>query len=114
MTKKVRAVVKRWDTAKGYGFVRVSGEAEDRFVHFRSILGSGRRDLVVGRMVEGRPIRTEKGGELVDVVQLGEAEALAIGVSREIRAGFDRLHREMRLQNRVPVARLAVRRKAER
>jgi len=50
MSEKQQGTVKWFNDEKGYGFIsRESGS--DLFVHFRSIIGEGRRTLVEGQSV---------------------------------------------------------------
>ena len=47
-TMRLVGVVKRWDDAKGFGFIRRSdGAGGDVFVHYKAISGTGRRSLRV-------------------------------------------------------------------
>ncbi|MGB1109843.1 MAG: cold-shock protein [Gammaproteobacteria bacterium] len=62
-------VVKWFDDAKGYGFIqRESGP--DLFVHFRSIVGSGRRSLSDGQKVSFEVGQGEKGPNAENVTPL--------------------------------------------
>ena len=47
-----RGQVKWFDEAKGYGFITIPGRAQDVFVHFSGIAGTGRKNLVKGQNVE--------------------------------------------------------------
>ncbi len=59
-------VVKWFNISKGFGFItRASGE--DVFVHYRSILGGGRRTLSDGQKVEFIVVAGEKGLQAEDV-----------------------------------------------
>lgn len=59
-------VVKWFNISKGFGFItRASGE--DVFVHYRSILGGGRRTLSDGQKVEFIVVAGEKGLQAEEV-----------------------------------------------
>jgi len=55
-----RGTVKRFDDAKGYGFLsRPSGE--DVFVHFSTVQSSGFRSLSEGKAVQFEVVKGPKG-----------------------------------------------------
>ena len=58
--------VKWFNVSKGYGFVTRS-TGEDIFVHFRSILGEGRRVLREGQTIEFTVTEGDKGPQAEDV-----------------------------------------------
>jgi CspA family cold shock protein len=69
MSDKQTGTVKWFDGAKGYGFIeRESGK--DLFVHFRSIVGEGHRNLVDGQQVEFTETAGAKGPQAENVVAL--------------------------------------------
>lgn len=70
----LRGVVKRFDDAKGYGFVKSEGIPEDIFVHFRSIKMKGFRTLAPGDVIEFRLQRDEKGMKAVEVVRVEQEQ----------------------------------------
>ena len=60
MSEKQQGTVKWFNDEKGYGFIsRESGS--DLFVHFRSIIGEGRRTLVEGQAVSFVETEGQKG-----------------------------------------------------
>lgn len=61
--------VKWFNVSKGYGFVTRS-TGEDIFVHFRSILGEGRRVLREGQAIEFTVTEGDKGPQAEDVEAL--------------------------------------------
>ncbi len=61
--------VKWFNVSKGYGFVTRS-TGEDIFVHFRSILGEGRRVLREGQTIEFTVTEGDKGPQAEDVKPL--------------------------------------------
>jgi CspA family cold shock protein len=69
MSERQTGTVKWFDDEKGYGFIsRESGK--DLFVHFRSIVGEGRRTLTDGQQVEFTETAGAKGPQANDVVPL--------------------------------------------
>jgi CspA family cold shock protein len=67
--KAERGTVKWFNGTKGFGFIiRESGE--EIFVHYRSILGEGRRSLRDGQAVSFRVAETDKGPQAEDVEAL--------------------------------------------
>lgn len=62
--------VRRFDNARGYGFIRVEGIPEDIFVHQQSIKMQGFRTLNDGDVVRFRIARDEKGWKARDVVRV--------------------------------------------
>jgi CspA family cold shock protein len=58
--------VKFFDAQKGYGFISREG-AEDVFVHYSSIAGSGYRSLEQGQQVEFDVVPGRKGEEAQNV-----------------------------------------------
>ncbi len=66
----VTGVVKWFNDDKGYGFIeRESGS--DVFVHFRAIIGTGRRSLTEGQRVSFEVIAGEKGPQADKVSIVG-------------------------------------------
>jgi len=72
MTERANGVVKWFDNAKGYGFIR-QNEGEDVFVHYRAIRGEGFRTLQEGQQVEFTVVRGEKGLQADDVAVVENA-----------------------------------------
>ena len=58
--------VKWFNGSKGFGFI-IRDNGEEIFVHYRSILGDGRRSLTDGQAVEFRVDHTDKGPQAEDV-----------------------------------------------
>lgn len=67
--------VRRFDNARGYGFIRVEGIPEDIFVHQQSIKMSGFRTLSDGDVVRFRISRDQKGWKARDVVKVSPETA---------------------------------------
>lgn len=65
--------VKWFNTERGYGFIN-SPEGEDVFVHYRSIVGEGFKNLLEGQSVSYLQVRSEKGWAAVEVEVLGNAQ----------------------------------------
>ncbi len=66
MSEKQQGTVKWFNDEKGYGFIsRESGS--DLFVHFRSIIGEGRRTLVEGQSVSFTETEGQKGPQAEEV-----------------------------------------------
>lgn len=61
--------VKWFNDEKGYGFIEREGE-KDVFVHFRQIVGSGRRSLKEGQQVQFTLGEGLKGPQAENVVPL--------------------------------------------
>lgn len=69
MAEKQTGTVKWFNDDKGYGFIeRESGK--DLFVHFRSIVGEGRRTLTDGQKVEFTEAQGPKGPQAENVTPL--------------------------------------------
>lgn len=69
MSERQTGTVKWFNDDKGYGFIeRESGK--DLFVHFRSIVGEGRRSLIEGQQVEFTEVAGEKGPQADQVAPL--------------------------------------------
>ncbi len=69
MSEKLQGTVKWFNDEKGYGFItRESGS--DLFVHFRSIIGEGRRTLVEGQPVTFVEVEGQKGPQADEVTPL--------------------------------------------
>lgn len=61
--------VKKWDDAKGFGFLfNPEPGGPDIFVHYSNILGSGRKSLHAGDDVQYHIHRTDKGLVALNVV----------------------------------------------
>ncbi len=66
MSEKQQGTVKWFNDEKGYGFIsRESGS--DLFVHFRSIIGEGRKTLVEGQAVSFVEVDGQKGPQADEV-----------------------------------------------
>jgi CspA family cold shock protein len=69
MSEKQTGIVKWFNSDKGFGFIeRESGK--DLFVHFRSIVGEGHRNLMDGQKVEFTETQGAKGPQAENVVPL--------------------------------------------
>ncbi len=51
MSESITGTVKWFNDEKGFGFITREGE-KDVFVHFRQIVGEGRKTLIEGQQVE--------------------------------------------------------------
>lgn len=65
----VRGKVKWFNNEKGFGFIEYNDE-EDIFVHYSSILTPGYKTLVEGQYVEFELVRTDKGLQAKNVVEI--------------------------------------------
>lgn len=65
----MRGKVKWLNNDKGYGFIEYK-EGEDIFIHYSSILSEGYKTLVEGQHVEFELIRTDKGLQAKNVVEI--------------------------------------------
>ncbi|NMZ03699.1 cold-shock protein [Pseudomonas proteolytica] len=59
--------VKWFSDSKGFGFITPDGGAEDLFVHFSGIVGTGYKALTEGQKVEFSVIEGPKGKQAADV-----------------------------------------------
>ena len=64
--------VKWFNDEKGYGFIDFK-ENEDIFVHYSAILSDGFKTLVEGQYVEFELVRTDKGLQAKNVVEIKTA-----------------------------------------
>ena len=62
--------VKWFNDSKGFGFITPDGGAEDLFVHFSGIVGTGFKTLTEGQKVEFSVIEGPKGKQAADVKPL--------------------------------------------
>jgi cold shock protein len=64
----VRGVVKKWDDARGFGFIGTEGGGKDVFVHYSKIQSEAkRRTLEKGQLVEFELDYSERGPEARNV-----------------------------------------------
>jgi CspA family cold shock protein len=69
MSQQQNGTVKWFNDEKGYGFISREG-GPDLFVHFRSIIGQGRRTLLEGQRVQFTVGQGQKGPQAENVVPL--------------------------------------------
>ena len=69
MAERQTGTVKWFNSEKGYGFISREG-GKDLFVHYRSIVGEGHRNLVDGQQVEFTEVAGQKGPQAENVVPL--------------------------------------------
>lgn len=69
MSGEVNGTVKWFNDAKGFGFIEREGEA-DVFVHYRAIIGEGRKTLHDGQQVTFEITEGEKGPQAENVTPL--------------------------------------------
>jgi CspA family cold shock protein len=62
--------VKWFNSEKGYGFITRKQQGDDIFVHFKSIVGEGRKDLNDGDKVEFETENSPKGLQAVKVSKI--------------------------------------------
>jgi len=62
--------VKWFNNEKGFGFIEHDKSGEDIFVHYSSILSEGYKTLVEGQYVEFELVRTDKGLQAKNVVEI--------------------------------------------
>ena len=65
----MRGKVKWFNNEKGYGFIEYK-DGEDIFVHYSAILTPGYKTLVEGEYVEFDLVRTDKGLQAKNVVEI--------------------------------------------
>ncbi len=68
----VKGKVKWFNNEKGFGFIEYK-DNEDIFVHYSSILSPGFKTLVEGQYVEFELVRTDKGLQAKNVVEIKTA-----------------------------------------
>lgn len=68
----MRGKVKWFNNEKGYGFIEYN-EHEDIFVHYSSILTEGYKTLVEGQYVDFELVRTDKGLQAKNVIEVKTA-----------------------------------------
>ena len=66
----MRGKVKWFNNEKGFGFIENVTTGEDIFVHYSSILSTGYKTLVEGQYVEFELVRTDKGLQAKNVVEI--------------------------------------------
>ncbi|MBS7020402.1 MAG: cold-shock protein [Firmicutes bacterium] len=64
--------VKWFNNDKGFGFIEYT-DMEDIFVHYSSIRSEGYKSLVEGQYVEFELVRTDKGLQAKNVVEIKTA-----------------------------------------
>lgn len=64
--------VKWFNNDKGFGFIEYS-ETEDIFVHYSAILSEGFKTLVEGQYVKFDLVRTDKGLQAKNVIEIKTA-----------------------------------------
>jgi len=65
----MRGRVKWFNNEKGFGFIEYKDE-EDIFVHYSAILSEGYKTLVEGQYVDFELVRTDKGLQAKNVVEV--------------------------------------------
>ena len=68
----MRGKVKWFNIDKGYGFIEYK-DGEDIFIHYSSIMSEGYKTLVEGQYVEFELVRTDKGLQAKNVVEIKTA-----------------------------------------
>ena len=64
--------VKWFNNGKGFGFIEYK-DGEDIFVHYSAILSEGYKTLVEGQEVQFELVRTDKGLQAKNVVEIKTA-----------------------------------------
>ena len=67
-----KGTVKWFNAEKGYGFIDYA-QNEDIFVHYSSILSEGYKTLVEGQYVKFDLVRTDKGLQAKNVIEIKTA-----------------------------------------
>lgn len=71
MSQVMTGSVRKFDDAKGYGFIRADGVPEDIFVYQTAIKMEGYRTLSPGDVVQFKLSRGEKGFKAEEVTRVG-------------------------------------------
>jgi len=66
MSERLNGTVKWFNTEKGYGFI-LNPDGEDVFVHYRSIMVEGYKNLREGQAVSFLQTKSEKGWQAAEV-----------------------------------------------
>lgn len=61
MAERINGTVKWFDHRKGFGFIELSDNDNEVFVHYREIQGEGFRTLYEGQRVEFELIERDRG-----------------------------------------------------
>lgn len=72
MSVMITGKVKWFNNEKGFGFIEYN-EHEDIFVHYSSIMSEGYKTLVEGQYVKFELVRTDKGLQAKNVVEIKTA-----------------------------------------
>jgi CspA family cold shock protein len=70
MSQVMTGTVRKFDDAKGYGFIRADGVPEDIFVYQTAIKMEGYRTLASGDVVQFKVSRSEKGLKAEEVTKV--------------------------------------------
>jgi len=68
MAERINGTVKWFDHRKGFGFIELSDNDNEVFVHYREIQGEGFRTLYEGQRVEFELIERDRGLAAENVV----------------------------------------------
>jgi cold shock protein len=71
---EVGAVVARFDAGRGFGFVALDGGGGDAFLHVSVLQRAGADALAPGTRLRVRVGRGQKGPQVTEVLEVGEAE----------------------------------------
>lgn len=71
----MKARVKWFNNAKGYGFIEQAGN-EDIFIHYSKIEKDGYKTLKEGQIVEFDLVKTDKGYQAVNIKPLDELQTI--------------------------------------
>ena len=69
MPDRQSGIVKWFNNAKGFGFIKMADRPDDIFVHFRAIQGDGYRSLNEGQEVEFTLVEGPKGLQAEEVTK---------------------------------------------
>jgi len=68
--------VVKWDSEKGFGFIRQANPGPDAFLHLRDMIGYDKDAVPVGALVEYETIVETKGPKAINAIVLSEVWAL--------------------------------------
>lgn len=66
----MKGTIKKFDDAKGYGFITSTEVEGDVFLHYTSIVKEGYKTIEIGAEVEFDLVTTDKGNQARNVIKI--------------------------------------------